>query len=75
VLLHRTVFPKAFHVALLANNADAGLEFSLFGWRRGMVQHRGFHITGNSPAARKDNPSDSQEDPTGGKENATPCKH
>lgn len=75
MLLHRTVFPKAFHVALLANNADAGLEFSLFGWRRGMVQHRGFHITDNSPAAKKDNPSDSQEDPTGGKENTTPCKH
>ena len=46
VLLHRTIFPKAYSIALLANHADAGLGFGLFGWRGGIVQNRGFHISG-----------------------------
>jgi hypothetical protein len=44
VLLHRAVFPRGNHVALLANNADAGLGFALFGWRGGTVQRRGFRV-------------------------------
>ena len=75
LLLHRTVFPKAFHVALLANNADAGLQFALFGWRHGMVQHRGFNVTGGWRRASEENPTLSNETSKGGNENATLCKH
>jgi proteasome lid subunit RPN8/RPN11 len=49
VVLHRTVFPKGYHVALLANNADAGLEFALFGWSGGTVLRRAFRILGCHP--------------------------
>jgi len=75
LLLHRTVFPKGFHVALLANNADAGLEFALFGWRRGMVRSRGFQVTGGWRGAVADNSFHSRENPIGGTENATSCKN
>ncbi len=43
--LLRTVFPRAYSVGLVCS--DVPLEqptFSLFGWRRGMVEMRGFHI-------------------------------
>ena len=48
LLLHRTVFPKAYSIALLANNADAGLGFALFGSRGGIVQNRGFNVSENA---------------------------
>lgn len=74
LLLHRTVFPKAFHVALLANNADAGLDIALFGWSGGTVQRRGFHILG----ADRSNPEPANEfstaTSTGDHAHATPCK-
>jgi len=75
LLLHRTVFPKAFHVALLANNADAGLQFALFGWRHGMVEHRGFNVTGGRRRANEENPTLSNETSNGGNDNATLCKN
>lgn len=43
-LLHRTVFPMAHCCALLVTNTDAGLKYGMFGWRHGMIAHRGFHI-------------------------------
>jgi hypothetical protein len=43
-LLHRAVFPMAHCCALVATNTDAGLNFALFGWRRGLIAQRGFHI-------------------------------
>ncbi len=42
--LHRTVFPKAFSIALLITNTFAGLRYALFGWRRGLLEQRGFHV-------------------------------
>jgi hypothetical protein len=50
VLLHRAIFVKSYSIALLVNNADSGLEHVLFGWRRGVVHARGFHIT-NGPGS------------------------
>src|SRR5262249_25801434 len=46
VHLHATCFPAAFHVALLINESTVagGLTWSLFGWSRGMVTARGFHV-------------------------------
>jgi hypothetical protein len=43
-LLHRTVFPMAWHVAFLANHADSGLTLSAYGWRRGCIEEIPFHI-------------------------------
>ncbi len=43
--LHRTVFPRAYHVALVvAESPCGGLEHSLFGWRGGVVAARGYHL-------------------------------
>jgi proteasome lid subunit RPN8/RPN11 len=45
--VHRTVFFKAFHIALLVTNTDAGLEHALFSWRNGVIVQRGFQILKN----------------------------
>jgi proteasome lid subunit RPN8/RPN11 len=45
--LHRTVFPRAYSVALVVNDLAAeDATFSMFGWRRGLLEARGFHLTG-----------------------------
>ena len=45
VLLHRTMFSPAFNVALVVNDvAFSDPTFSLFGWRHGLVQPRGFAL-------------------------------
>jgi hypothetical protein len=47
VHLHRTCFGRAFNVAFLISDLeDRGLVWSCFGWRRGVVTPRGFHVTG-----------------------------
>lgn len=43
--LHRTVFPRAYSFALVANVTTFGLNFSAFGWRDGLLEPRGFHVT------------------------------
>jgi hypothetical protein len=45
--VHRTVFSKAFQIALLVTTTDAGLQRALFSWRNGIIVQRGFHIMGN----------------------------
>lgn len=42
--LHRTVFPRAYSIALVANVTSADLTFSAFGWREGLLEPRGFHL-------------------------------
>jgi hypothetical protein len=43
--LHRTVFPRAYSVALVVNDvAPDAPTFSLFGWRSGLIESRGFHV-------------------------------
>ncbi|HSB09194.1 MAG TPA: Mov34/MPN/PAD-1 family protein [Blastocatellia bacterium] len=43
--LHRTVFPSAHSIALVANDLATGdVTFSAFGWRDGLLESRGFHI-------------------------------
>lgn len=43
--LHRTVFPRAYSIALVANDAVMGdVTFSAFGWREGLLDSRGFHV-------------------------------
>jgi proteasome lid subunit RPN8/RPN11 len=42
--LHRAIFPSAYSVALLASDvAFDDVSFSLFGWRQGRIERRGFH--------------------------------
>ena len=48
-LLHRTVFPAAYSVALVVNElADDEQTLSMFGWKQGMVVQRGFHVLDNT---------------------------
>ena len=57
VHLHRVCFGRAYQVALLVSeNADASFTCSLFGWRRGMVEARGYHVIdpGHTTPARAD---------------------
>jgi hypothetical protein len=49
-LLHR-VFPRAYSVALVATDADAGVRHSMFGWRDGLIEPRGFHLAGAGACA------------------------
>jgi proteasome lid subunit RPN8/RPN11 len=44
--LHRTVFPSAYSIALVANVTSGDLTFSAFGWREGVLEPRGFHVSG-----------------------------
>lgn len=42
--LHRTVFPRAYSLALLVNDVEwDGPTFSLFGWSDGLLEPREFH--------------------------------
>lgn len=46
VSVQRTVFFRAHHLGLLLTNRSAGIVPSLFGWRRGTVASRAFHMLG-----------------------------
>jgi hypothetical protein len=43
--LHREVFPKAYHLALLVNVADAGTTVSAFAADRGVMRQVPYHVT------------------------------
>jgi len=44
VALHRTVFPRAFTVALLMTHSVQGILPRLFGWRAGLLEPRGYRV-------------------------------
>ena len=45
LLLQRTVFPRAYSLALLVTDSPmSGMSWSVFGWRRGAIKPRGFHL-------------------------------
>jgi len=47
VALHRAVFSGPFHIAMLLSDlGDDDLACDVFGWRYGMVAHRGYYLTG-----------------------------
>lgn len=51
VALHRAVFSGPFHVAvLLSDLGEDDLACDVFGWRYGMVMHRGYYMTGVAAA-------------------------
>jgi hypothetical protein len=70
--LHRTVFPRAFSVALVMSDGPcAGLSWELFGWRYGLVAPRGLHVLG---AERPVAPLQASALVAGGEPNAAkPC--
>jgi len=44
-VLHRAVFPKAFSLGLVVNDVSySDPTFSLFGWRQGVLEPRGFYV-------------------------------
>jgi proteasome lid subunit RPN8/RPN11 len=46
VALHRAVFSGPFHIALLISDlGEDDLACDVFGWRYGMVAHRGYYLT------------------------------
>jgi hypothetical protein len=49
--LHRTVFPKAFTSALTVSLAGNGngdeVKHTLYGWRHGVIEPRGFYLLTN----------------------------
>jgi hypothetical protein len=44
VALHRAVFLAAYCVALVVSDSVSGIDISCFGWRRGRVMSRSFHV-------------------------------
>ncbi len=44
ISVQRAVFPRAHHLALLLSDCPAGIIPALFGWRRGTVGSRSFHL-------------------------------
>jgi len=56
--LHRTVFPRAYSLALVVTDIGPdGPAFSLFGWREGVIARRGFATIDKTPDARVARPS------------------
>jgi hypothetical protein len=52
--MHRAIFPRAFHVALLvSDHGREPFDVSLFGWRHGMVVSRGFDVLGDVRAGAR----------------------
>jgi hypothetical protein len=44
-VLHRAIFPKAFSLGLVVNDvAFSDPTFSLFGWKQGVLEPRGFYV-------------------------------
>jgi proteasome lid subunit RPN8/RPN11 len=66
VALHRTMFPRAFTVALLMTHSGRGILPRLFGWRAGLMEPRGFQIV-HLPITV------ARHVPTGGTSDATPA--
>ena len=52
--LHRAMLPRAFSVALVMTNALTGVTATLFGWRAGLLEPRGFRLLGDDLAALED---------------------
>lgn len=43
--LHRAIFPRAYSIALVINDAGpSDSSYSVFGWRHGEIEGRGFHV-------------------------------
>jgi proteasome lid subunit RPN8/RPN11 len=74
-LFHRVVFPRAYSFALVFSPTTGDeIEHALFGWRRGVLEKREAHVTGNG--RERSIPLDAKvpdETPRGGNEHVTEC--
>jgi hypothetical protein len=68
--LHLATYPLAYNVALVVSDSYAsGLTFALYGWRRGILARRGFHLLDGVGALPSPDPlvptceDDSDDDP------------
>ena len=70
-LLHRAIFPRAYSLALVVNDVGyQGPTLSLFGWRRGLIVLRNYHVlypsacveTAPGPAPQESSTSANQEE-------------
>ncbi len=69
--LHRTVFPRAYSIALVVNDVSSkNMTHSLFGWRNGFMESRGFQIVEKARTARVSKTPTTRSS-AGGKQNAT----
>jgi hypothetical protein len=51
--VHRAMFAAAYCTALVATGQPGGdFGFSLYGWRKGLIEPRGFHVTDEPTSAR-----------------------
>ena len=67
--LHRTVFPRAYTCALVVSDVAEhdDVVHSLFGWRDGAIESRGYHLTGDTGAVPATEAShDTEPHTTGG---------
>jgi len=71
--VHRTLFVKAYNVALLITMTDAGLSHALFSWRNGLIVQRGFHIL--DPQQTEPAATPAVAATIGDNENEKPCPH
>ncbi len=56
--LHRVAFPRAYTCALVVSDVDdETIEHALFGWRRGVLERRGFHVSGNARLVHMEGPT------------------
>jgi hypothetical protein len=51
--LHRAVFPRAYSIALVVNDMADGHTYSMFGWRKGQIELRGFHLARDPSETRR----------------------
>jgi len=59
--LHRVVFPRAYGVALLVNDAPCtGLSWHMYGWRLGAIAARAYHVVG-MPMPRQVSPQNQNQ--------------
>jgi len=62
-LLHRTVFPAAYSIALVVNElAEDKQTISMFGWRKGLVVQRGFQVLDCPRATEPDRDSNNTQE-------------
>jgi len=52
--LHRTVFPLPQHVALLISDRNGSFVPAVYGWRKGTIVQRGFHVMNGLPPCATD---------------------
>ncbi len=56
VALHRTMFPRAFTIALLMTHSIKGIVPRLFGWRAGFLKPRGYRVVAQPAFNRGERP-------------------